>query len=311
MYPFLVILLVFSRSNFEASSFSAGSRSLLRSLVDDASVGYFPDVAVELNETNFNDVLRETPASFAIVEFFAHWCPACRNYKVSSVHREICWFPLPREEKSRNGKKPHYEKVARVFNGPKAAHPGIILMTRVDCALKTNSKLCDRFSVDRYPMLLWGRPRKFASVNSWDGKDGEIESINDGRTAERLLDWINKKLKSVTGGHFNIASFFWGLGIVARRKGGQISLSWWEFVKLLQVGDSLSPYLPNSLHPLDLQTGILVPERYSPGIRNTVGRDPICHSYGSRVSKVSDGFFNGRIVVQSGHQLMGFSPYFQ
>lgn len=175
MYPFLVILLVFSRLNFEASSFSAGSRSLLRSLVDDGSVGHFPDVAVELNETNFNDVLRETPASFAIVEFFAHWCPACRNYK------------------------PHYEKVARVFNGPKAAHPGIILMTRVDCALKTNSKLCDRFSVDRYPMLLWGRPRKFSSVSSWDGKDGEIESINDGRTAERLLDWINKKLKSSYG----------------------------------------------------------------------------------------------------------------
>jgi len=62
-------------------------------------------------------------------------------------------------------------------------------------AAQTNSKLCDRFSVDRYPMLLWGRPRKFASVSSWDGKDGEIESINDGRTAERLLDWINKKLK--------------------------------------------------------------------------------------------------------------------
>ncbi|KAL0000150.1 hypothetical protein SO802_019752 [Lithocarpus litseifolius] len=39
-------------------------------------------------------------------------CPACRNYK------------------------PHYERVARLFNGPDAVHPGIILMTRVDCALK-------------------------------------------------------------------------------------------------------------------------------------------------------------------------------
>lgn len=32
--------------------------------------------------------------------------------------------------------QPHYEKVARLFNGPNAVHPGIILMTRVDCALK-------------------------------------------------------------------------------------------------------------------------------------------------------------------------------
>jgi len=39
-------------------------------------------------------------------------CPSCRNYK------------------------PHYEKVAKLFNGPDAAHPGIIVMARVDCASK-------------------------------------------------------------------------------------------------------------------------------------------------------------------------------
>ena len=32
--------------------------------------------------------------------------------------------------------QPHYERVSRLFNGPDAVHPGIILMTRVDCALK-------------------------------------------------------------------------------------------------------------------------------------------------------------------------------
>lgn len=32
--------------------------------------------------------------------------------------------------------QPHYEKVAKLFNGPDAVHPGIVLMTRVDCALK-------------------------------------------------------------------------------------------------------------------------------------------------------------------------------
>ena len=32
--------------------------------------------------------------------------------------------------------QPQYEKVARLFNGADAVHPGIILMTRVDCALK-------------------------------------------------------------------------------------------------------------------------------------------------------------------------------
>ena len=32
--------------------------------------------------------------------------------------------------------QPQYEKVAKIFNGADAAHPGIILMTRVDCAQK-------------------------------------------------------------------------------------------------------------------------------------------------------------------------------
>ncbi|KAG5052085.1 hypothetical protein JHK87_004283 [Glycine soja] len=35
------------------------------------------------------------------------------------------------------GAAPHYEKVARLFNEPDAVHPGIILIARVDCGLKS------------------------------------------------------------------------------------------------------------------------------------------------------------------------------
>ncbi|KAF2317840.1 hypothetical protein GH714_041156 [Hevea brasiliensis] len=149
-------------------------RSILRELSNSNAVK--ADYAVDLNVTNFDAVLRDTPAAFAIVEFFAHWCPACRNYK------------------------PLYERVARLFNGPDAVHPGIVLMTRVDCALKINNKLCDRFSVSHYPMLFWGPPSKFVS-GSWEPKKekSEILVIDDGRTAERLLNWINKQLGSSYG----------------------------------------------------------------------------------------------------------------
>ncbi|KAJ8747763.1 hypothetical protein K2173_013071 [Erythroxylum novogranatense] len=152
-----------------SSKAASGSRSILRAIGDENKPP--PDFAVELNVTNFDTVLRDTPASFAVVEFFAHWCPACRNYK------------------------PHYEKVARLFNGPDAVHPGIVLMTRVDCALKANSKLCDKFSVSHYPMLFWGPSSKFVS-GGWEPKEAksEISLIDDGRTAERLLNWINKQL---------------------------------------------------------------------------------------------------------------------
>ncbi|XP_010924152.2 sulfhydryl oxidase 1 isoform X2 [Elaeis guineensis] len=154
---------------------SAGpGRSLLRSLGDGPDL---PDAAVDLNSSNFDRVLKESQAAFAVVEFFAHWCPACRNYK------------------------PHYEKVARLFSGPDAPHPGIVIMTRVDCAMKMNKNLCDRFSVSHYPMLLWGRPPKFAS-GQWDPKQekSEIQLIDDERTADRLLNWINKRI----GSSFNL-----------------------------------------------------------------------------------------------------------
>ncbi|KAH9623147.1 hypothetical protein KSS87_011001, partial [Heliosperma pusillum] len=178
---FQLLVLLFFVTIIEASSssssslYSIGSRSLLRKLDDGGNGGELIDVVVELNDSNFKDVLKEIPAPIALVEFFAHWCPACRNYK------------------------PHYEKVARIFNGPNASHPGLIFMARVDCASKINTKLCDRFSVDRYPMLLWGKPNNFTSITKWDGKDGEIVSIKNGHTAERLLEWINKKMNSSYG----------------------------------------------------------------------------------------------------------------
>ncbi|EES19913.1 hypothetical protein BDA96_09G236700 [Sorghum bicolor] len=135
------------------------------------------DTAVDLDASNFTAFLQASPESFAVVEFFAHWCPACRNYK------------------------PHYEKVAKIFNGPDAAHPGTIVMARVDCASKVNVELCNKFSVDHYPYLVWGPPTKF-NLAQWKPKqeNSELELIDDARTADRLLKWINKKM----GSSFNL-----------------------------------------------------------------------------------------------------------
>ncbi|KAJ1688433.1 hypothetical protein LUZ63_019823 [Rhynchospora breviuscula] len=174
--PSLPILSLFLFLHLQLSlhAMGASQRLLLRSL---SGGGALADAAVDLNSTNFDDVLKNSPTSYAIVEFFAHWCPACRNYK------------------------PQYERVAKLFNGPDSAHPGIIFMARVDCAMKVNTILCDRFSVGHYPMLLWGPPAKFIDAK-WDPKkeNSDIQSIDDGRTSQRLLNWINKRI----GSSFNL-----------------------------------------------------------------------------------------------------------
>ncbi|RWW12302.1 hypothetical protein GW17_00024041 [Ensete ventricosum] len=50
------------------------AREALRSVSDGTDLRTdLPDATVELNSSNFDRVLKESPASFAIVEFFAHW----------------------------------------------------------------------------------------------------------------------------------------------------------------------------------------------------------------------------------------------
>ncbi|KAL0889423.1 hypothetical protein Bca101_013406 [Brassica carinata] len=95
---------------------------------------------------------------------------------------------------------PHYEKVARLFNGPDAMHPGIVLMTRVDCAMEMNTKLCDRFPLLNYPMLFCGPPTKFVSRSGEPKVEkSEIVVIDDAYTAEHLLNWINNHTQSSYG----------------------------------------------------------------------------------------------------------------
>ena len=60
--------------------------------------------------------------------------------------------------------QPHYEKVARLFNGPDAVHPGIILMTRVDCA---NKVLILGFLIDnlQYDVFWISYQKKYVTVH--------------------------------------------------------------------------------------------------------------------------------------------------
>lgn len=46
-----------------------------------------------------------------------------------------------------------------------------------------------------YPMLFWGSPSKFVG-GGWEPRQekSEICVIDDGRTADRLLNWINKQI---------------------------------------------------------------------------------------------------------------------
>ena len=62
-------------------------------------------------------------------------------------------------------------------------------------AAQMNVKLCDKFSITHYPVLFWGPPRKFVG-GSWGPKQDKSEIIlmDDWRTSDLLLSWINKQI---------------------------------------------------------------------------------------------------------------------
>ncbi|WJX15012.1 Sulfhydryl oxidase 1 [Trifolium repens] len=68
-----LFLCAFSVCCSSSATFSGPRRSILREVNDKDQTGADHDYAVELNATNFDSVLKDTPATFAVVEFFAHW----------------------------------------------------------------------------------------------------------------------------------------------------------------------------------------------------------------------------------------------
>eukprot|EP00850_Spirogloea_muscicola_P018853 SM000177S03186 [mRNA] locus=s177:170813:175590:+ [translate_table: standard] len=101
-------------------------------------------VVHELKMATFNDTLAAVKAPWALVEFYASWqarptlllCPACKAFKS------------------------HYERVAVLFNGPDAPYQDFIYVANLECW--TQGAMCQRFGVDKYPIMVFGKPSDIA-----------------------------------------------------------------------------------------------------------------------------------------------------
>jgi thiol-disulfide isomerase/thioredoxin len=115
---------------------------------------------IELKNQNFYQTVESWPSDHGVLmEFYAHWCPACKRFQ------------------------PQYEKVAEYFNSEPRVHP-IVTVARVDCAnevgpadgaTETSSlssrldiwnvllqrELCTAFEIDRFPTMKFGKPHAF------------------------------------------------------------------------------------------------------------------------------------------------------
>lgn len=163
LFPVLFLVLLTSLEGVNAARWGSGSA------VDDGVLAS-GDLVPALNAETFNSSLLAAPANWALVEFYANWCPACKKYK------------------------PHFERVARLFTGPNRVHEGVVYFAKVDCADQASQKLCERFSIRYYPSLLWALPPVLA-IGSRSAKiQSPLEEITNAQTAEALLEQINKRI---------------------------------------------------------------------------------------------------------------------
>ncbi|XP_073386077.1 sulfhydryl oxidase 2 isoform X2 [Physcomitrium patens] len=130
------------------------------------------ECAVEIYEKIFKPALGQIKNPYVLVEFFASWSPPSKEFK------------------------PHYDRVACMFNEPDPVHANEVFVTKVDCALESNKMLCARFDIQSYPTLYWGPSEVVASGSAFSKEDSGLQSVSGSAvsTAEDLLQWINKRL---------------------------------------------------------------------------------------------------------------------
>ena len=96
------------------------------------------------NETFEEEFSNLSPQSFCVLEFYAHWCPACRAFA------------------------PQYELVAKYFNVVPRPEPKVTAFA-VDCA--EEQQLCARWKINGYPAVFFGTAIELAGERANDGKE--------------------------------------------------------------------------------------------------------------------------------------------
>lgn len=132
---------------------------------------------IELDDANFLGTLADIALSYdwVLVEFYSHWCPACKAFQ------------------------PDYKKIATHINsivqeeyrswaGDEDNRPARLAVARIDCP--ENKKLCDDFEISKYPTMFLDKPVHFSSKTT----NHLIEIDAKPRSKHGVISELEKKL---------------------------------------------------------------------------------------------------------------------
>jgi thiol-disulfide isomerase/thioredoxin len=124
--------------------------------------------SIHLQKETFHEEFSNLPPqSPCLVEFYAHWCPACRAFA------------------------PQYEHVAQFFNVAPRPEPEVTVFS-VDCA--EEQELCSKWKINGYPTVFFGSAIEFAGERAKDVKEVTWKE-NEKRTktgAKQIVEFVGK-----------------------------------------------------------------------------------------------------------------------
>ena len=137
----------------------------IRGLIDPDKRQLSPHAIKLTNETYWEELRSVPPERKCVIEFYAHWCPACRKFAKQ------------------------FDEVAKFFNVAPRPKPSVDVFS-IDCA--EENWLCKRFEVNAYPMVYFGSAEGFLSERKEDLKEVKWrEGESRMRTgAKQIIDFV-------------------------------------------------------------------------------------------------------------------------
>jgi thiol oxidase len=132
---------------------------------------------IELNDANFMGTLADLAQSYdwVLVEFYSHWCPACKAFQPDYKKLAIHINNIVQEE-------------YRSWTGDEDNRPARLAIARIDCP--ENKKLCDDFEISKYPTMFLDKPVRFSSKTL----DDLIQIDPKPRSKNGVISELEKKL---------------------------------------------------------------------------------------------------------------------
>jgi len=141
---------------------------------------HFPHLfAADLSNSTFDSQLHNTSAEYALVDFYAPWCPHCQHF--APDYERLAATIEKFDARQRSLRRSPSRALAPGIASPQP----MVLAATVDCV--KDAGLCNAWGIQSFPTLLWGKREDWVNKRIANLQNIDVWP----RTAEMVAQWID------------------------------------------------------------------------------------------------------------------------